>query len=57
MERETEEVMKKIEAARRGEVKALAKVHKDRDELVRMKREVAKQVIYKFDHYFISSAQ
>ncbi|XP_077286123.1 phospholipase C at 21C isoform X2 [Arctopsyche grandis] len=45
LERETDEVMRRLQAARRGEVKALAKVHKDRDELVRIKREVASQVV------------
>lgn len=40
-ERETSDVMRRLQATRRGEVKALAKKHRDRDELVRVKREVA----------------
>lgn len=43
--------MRKLQSARRGEVKALAKVHKDRDELVRIKREVASQVKYKHCYF------
>lgn len=33
-ERETEDMMRKLEAMRRGEVKALSKVHRDKDEMV-----------------------
>lgn len=47
LERETSDVMRRLQAARRGEVKALAKKHRDRDELVRVKREVASAVVEK----------
>ncbi|CAB3385464.1 Hypothetical predicted protein [Cloeon dipterum] len=47
VERETAEVMKKLESVRRDEVKALAKIHKDKDELVRIKREVASSIVEK----------
>jgi phosphatidylinositol phospholipase C, beta len=47
VERETAEVMKKLESARRDEVKALAKIHKDKDEMVRIKREVASSIVEK----------
>ncbi|XP_017771525.1 PREDICTED: 1-phosphatidylinositol 4,5-bisphosphate phosphodiesterase classes I and II [Nicrophorus vespilloides] len=39
-ERETGEMMKRLQADRREEVRALSKIHRDRDELVRVKREV-----------------
>ncbi|XP_016985627.1 1-phosphatidylinositol 4,5-bisphosphate phosphodiesterase classes I and II isoform X3 [Drosophila rhopaloa] len=39
------EVMHQLQEARRNEVKNLATVHRDRDELVRMKREVASSVV------------
>lgn len=39
--------MRKLQTIRRDEVKALAKVHRDRDELVRVKREVASAVVEK----------
>ncbi|XP_025835064.1 1-phosphatidylinositol 4,5-bisphosphate phosphodiesterase classes I and II-like [Agrilus planipennis] len=45
MERETSELMKKLQADRREEVKSLAKKHRDRDEFIRMKREVAIAVV------------
>jgi phosphatidylinositol phospholipase C beta len=35
LERETADVMRRLEAVRRGEVKALSKVHRDKDEMVR----------------------
>ncbi|XP_044732001.1 1-phosphatidylinositol 4,5-bisphosphate phosphodiesterase classes I and II isoform X2 [Chrysoperla carnea] len=47
LERETAAVMRKLQTIRRDEVKALAKVHRDRDELVRVKREVASAVVEK----------
>ncbi|CAB0007541.1 unnamed protein product [Nesidiocoris tenuis] len=50
LEKETSEVMRKLQATRRQEVKALAKQHRDRDELVRMKREVASSVVEKGVH-------
>lgn len=34
-ERETADMMRRLEAVRRGEVKALSKVHRDKDEMVR----------------------
>lgn len=37
--------MRKLQMDRRNEVKALALVHRDRDELVRMKREVASSLV------------
>ncbi|XP_076296651.1 phospholipase C at 21C isoform X1 [Lasioglossum baleicum] len=46
-DRETEDVMRKLQATRHGEVKQLAKVHKDKAELDRMKREVAKMTVEK----------
>lgn len=45
LERETSDVMRQLNLARRSEVKALALVHRDRDELVRMKREVASSLV------------
>lgn len=35
VDRETVEVMRKLETVRRDEVKALSKIHKDKDEMVR----------------------
>ncbi|XP_078036358.1 phospholipase C at 21C isoform X2 [Augochlora pura] len=49
-ERETSEVKKKLQASRQGEVKQLAKVHKDKAELNRMKREVANLTVEKGVH-------
>lgn len=37
--------MRRLQATRRGEVKALAKKHRDRDELVRVKREFASALV------------
>lgn len=34
LERETTDVMRKLQATRRDEVKALSKIHKDKDEMV-----------------------
>nr|CAD7451912.1 unnamed protein product [Timema tahoe] len=45
LERETADVMRRLQAARRDEVKALIKVHRDKDELVRVKREVASTMV------------
>ncbi|KAF5302269.1 hypothetical protein FQA39_LY10308 [Lamprigera yunnana] len=45
LERETTDLMRRLQADRREEVKALAKKHRDRDELVRVKREVASAVV------------
>ncbi|KAF4532691.1 hypothetical protein B566_EDAN002927 [Ephemera danica] len=47
VERETAEVMRKLETVRRDEVKALSKIHKDKDEMVRIKREVASSMVEK----------
>lgn len=46
-ERETSDVMRKLQDERRDEVKALAKKHRNREELGRVKREVAKGVVEK----------
>lgn len=45
LDRETSDLMRRLQADRREEVKALAKKHRDRDELVRVKREVASAVV------------
>lgn len=45
LERETNEVMHELQLQRRSEVKRLEKVHRDRDELIRMKREVASSLV------------
>lgn len=37
--------MRKLQVDRRNEVKALTQKHRDRDELVRMKREVASSLV------------
>lgn len=37
--------MRQLQITRRNEVKALAQVHRDRDELIRMKREVASSLV------------
>lgn len=47
MEKETNEVMRQLQHSRKTEVKQLALVHKDKDELERMKREVASTVVEK----------
>ncbi|XP_032681763.1 1-phosphatidylinositol 4,5-bisphosphate phosphodiesterase classes I and II isoform X3 [Odontomachus brunneus] len=47
LDRETADAMRKLQAMRHGEVKQLAKVHKDKAELDRMKREVAKLTVEK----------
>ncbi|XP_011300454.1 1-phosphatidylinositol 4,5-bisphosphate phosphodiesterase classes I and II isoform X2 [Fopius arisanus] len=47
LERETNNAMRKLQDIRHGEVKQLAKVHKDKAELDRMKREVAKTTVEK----------
>ncbi|PNF24820.1 hypothetical protein B7P43_G15128 [Cryptotermes secundus] len=49
-ERETADMMRRLEAARRGEVKALSKVHRDKDEMIRIKREVASSIVEKGVH-------
>ncbi|XP_014229604.1 1-phosphatidylinositol 4,5-bisphosphate phosphodiesterase classes I and II isoform X1 [Trichogramma pretiosum] len=46
-ERETADVKRKLAAKRHDEVKKLAKIHKDKAELDRMKREVAKSTVEK----------
>ncbi|XP_054262256.1 1-phosphatidylinositol 4,5-bisphosphate phosphodiesterase classes I and II [Macrosteles quadrilineatus] len=47
LEKETGDVMRRLQAVRRSEVKELAKVHKDKDEVMRMKREVASTIVEK----------
>lgn len=47
MERETSEVMRQLQLSRKNEVKQLAQVHKDKDELERMKREVDSTLVEK----------
>jgi len=46
-ERETADVMRKLQATRRDEVKTLSKIHKDKDEMVRIKREVDSAMVEK----------
>ncbi|XP_062547910.1 1-phosphatidylinositol 4,5-bisphosphate phosphodiesterase classes I and II isoform X1 [Armigeres subalbatus] len=46
-ERETSEVMRQLQLSRKNEVKQLAQVHKDKDELERMKREVDSTLVEK----------
>ncbi|XP_067009832.2 1-phosphatidylinositol 4,5-bisphosphate phosphodiesterase classes I and II [Anabrus simplex] len=50
LERETADVMRKLQAMRREEVKQLSKIHKDKDEMVRIKREVASSMVEKGVH-------
>ncbi|XP_033226489.1 1-phosphatidylinositol 4,5-bisphosphate phosphodiesterase classes I and II isoform X2 [Belonocnema kinseyi] len=47
LDRETADVMRKLQTMRHGEVKNLAKIHKDKAEFDRMKREVAKSTVEK----------
>ncbi|XP_058452090.1 1-phosphatidylinositol 4,5-bisphosphate phosphodiesterase classes I and II isoform X2 [Malaya genurostris] len=47
LERETSEVMRQLQLSRKNEVKQLAQVHKDKDELERMKREVDSTLVEK----------
>lgn len=47
MEKETGEVMRQLQHSRKTEVKQLALVHKDKDELERMKREVDSTLVEK----------
>ena len=47
MEKETSEVMRLLQHSRKSEVKQLALVHKDKDELERMKREVDSTLVEK----------
>jgi phosphatidylinositol phospholipase C, beta len=46
-EKETSEVMRQLQHSRKSEVKQLALVHKDKDELERMKREVDSTLVEK----------
>ncbi|XP_015173186.1 PREDICTED: 1-phosphatidylinositol 4,5-bisphosphate phosphodiesterase classes I and II isoform X2 [Polistes dominula] len=46
-DKETADVMRKLQDSRHGEVKKLAKAHKDKAEFDRMKREVAKSTVEK----------
>uniref|UniRef100_A0A1A9Z7Q2 1-phosphatidylinositol 4,5-bisphosphate phosphodiesterase n=1 Tax=Glossina pallidipes TaxID=7398 RepID=A0A1A9Z7Q2_GLOPL len=45
LDKVTGEVMHSLQEARRNEVKSLTSVHRDKDELIRMKREVASSVV------------
>uniref|UniRef100_A0A1A9WKM0 Phosphoinositide phospholipase C n=1 Tax=Glossina brevipalpis TaxID=37001 RepID=A0A1A9WKM0_9MUSC len=45
LDKVTSEVMHSLQEARRNEVKTLTSVHRDKDELIRMKREVASSVV------------
>lgn len=47
MEKETSHVMRKLQNSRKNEVKQLALVHKDKEELDRMKREVDSNLVEK----------
>lgn len=47
MEKETSEVMRQLQHSRKSEVKQLQVVHKDKDELERMKREVDSTLVEK----------
>lgn len=44
-DRDTAEMMRKLEATRRKEMKELVKKHKDREEMDRMKRELASNAV------------
>lgn len=50
LEKETGDVMRRLQAVRRSEVKELSKQHKDKDEVMRMKREVASSIVEKGVH-------
>ncbi|XP_039284190.1 1-phosphatidylinositol 4,5-bisphosphate phosphodiesterase classes I and II isoform X2 [Nilaparvata lugens] len=50
LDKETGDVMRRLEAVRRTEVKELSKGHKDKDEVMRMKREVASTIVEKGVH-------
>lgn len=47
LEKETSDVMRHLQLSRKNEVKQLALVHKDKDELERMKREVDSTLVEK----------
>ncbi|VVC28951.1 C2 domain,PH domain-like,PLC-like phosphodiesterase, TIM beta/alpha-barrel [Cinara cedri] len=47
LDRETADVMKKLQDRRRHEMKSLAKIHKDKDEIGRIKREVSSSMVEK----------
>uniref|UniRef100_A0A1B6CHB2 1-phosphatidylinositol 4,5-bisphosphate phosphodiesterase n=1 Tax=Clastoptera arizonana TaxID=38151 RepID=A0A1B6CHB2_9HEMI len=47
LEKEAAEVMRRLETMRKNEVKELSRVHKDKDEVMRMKREVASTIVEK----------
>lgn len=47
LEKETSDVMRQLQQSRKNEVKQLALVHKDKDELERMKREVDSTLVEK----------
>uniref|UniRef100_A0A2S2Q4C5 1-phosphatidylinositol 4,5-bisphosphate phosphodiesterase n=1 Tax=Sipha flava TaxID=143950 RepID=A0A2S2Q4C5_9HEMI len=47
LDKETAEVMKKLQDRRRHDMKSLAKIHKDKDEIGRIKREVSSSMVEK----------
>ncbi|XP_050520441.1 1-phosphatidylinositol 4,5-bisphosphate phosphodiesterase classes I and II [Daktulosphaira vitifoliae] len=47
LDKETAGVMKKLQDRRKHEIKSLAKIHKDKDEIGRMKREVSSSMVEK----------
>lgn len=51
LEKETGDVMRKLQAVRRNEVKELAKVHKDKDEVMRSVPAVLDETNNKLLHY------
>lgn len=57
LDRETAELGQILETTRRKEVKDLAKKHRDRDELIRMKREVRYNIILlNYEIFYINSS-
>ncbi|KAK6642093.1 hypothetical protein RUM44_013816 [Polyplax serrata] len=57
LEKETESVMRELQTTRRDEVKKLSKIHKDKDEMVRIKREVDSAMIDKGVHERVRLSQ
>lgn len=55
LEKETGDVMRKLQAVRRNEVKELAKVHKDKDEVMRSVPAVLDETNNKLLHYLIDN--
>ncbi|XP_063236016.1 1-phosphatidylinositol 4,5-bisphosphate phosphodiesterase classes I and II [Bacillus rossius redtenbacheri] len=50
LHREKEDMMRRLQAMRRDEIKTRSKVHRDRDEMVRIKREVDSAMVEKGVH-------